>query len=98
MGCGCACLGALIAMALPRAAMVAIYILERQWFTTAYETVVWPVLGFFFMPYTTLAYMAGKVNAGEIKDGWLILLIVAVVMDLSSWGSGGEAARRRHPD
>ncbi len=95
MNCGCGCLGALIAMLMPRVAMVAIYIFRNEWFRQAYEKALWPILGFFFMPYTTLAYMAGMVNAGEIKDGWLVLVIAAVVIDLGSWGSGGEAARRR---
>ena len=93
MGC-IGCIGALIAMAAPRVAMVAIFILRNEWFKAAYESVIWPLLGFFFMPYTTLAYMAGMVNAEEIKGGWLVLLIVAVVVDLGSWGGGGKAARR----
>lgn len=95
MGCGCSCLTVLVAMLTPRVAMAFIFFLRKEWFTQAYETVLWPVLGFLFMPYTTLAYMAGKVNAGQIVDGWLVLLIVAVVVDIGHWGGGSQAARRR---
>ena len=94
MGCGCSCLTAIIAMLMPRGAMVLIFVLT-DWFQRAYETALWPVLGFLFMPYTTLAYMAGKVNAGQIVDGWLVLLIAAVVVDIGHWGGSSHAARRR---
>ena len=95
MNCGCGCLGVLIAMLTPRVAMVAIFFFRNEWLRQAYDKAVWPILGFLFMPYTTLAYMAAMVNAGEIKDGWLVLVIAAVVIDLGSWFGGGETARRR---
>ena len=92
MGCGCVL--ASIAMLLPRVAMVLILIF-KDWFEQAFDTALWPVLGFLFMPYTTLAYMAAQVNAGELKGWWMALFIVAIVIDAGHWGGGGRAARRR---
>lgn len=91
---GCGCILTLIALVTPRVAMVLILLLT-DWFARAFDTVIWPVLGFLFMPYTTLAYMAAKLNAGEVSGGWLILLIVAILVDVGHWGGGGHAARRR---
>ncbi len=90
MGC-CLFIVALIA---PRLAMVIILLLT-DWFGVAFDGVLWPLLGFLFMPYTTLAYMAAVVNAGAVQGGWLVLLVVAVVVDVGHWGGGGYHARAR---
>lgn len=73
--------------------------LLTNWFDRAYETVLWPVVGFFLMPYTTLAYMAAMLNNNySVRGGWLALVVVAVVVDIGHWGEGGRKvtkARRR---
>lgn len=91
---GCGCIAAIIALAMPRVAMVLILIFT-DWFGRAYETVIWPVLGFLFMPYTTLAYMAAQINAGGLKGWWLALFIVAIIVDAGHWGGSSHAARSR---
>ena len=91
---GCGCMAAVIAMAMPRLAMVLILIFT-DWFSRAYDSVLWPVLGFLFMPYTTLAYMAAQLNAGELRGWWMALFIVAILIDAGHWGGGRHAARRR---
>jgi hypothetical protein len=44
-----------------------------------------------------LAYMAAVLNtgAGAITPGWLVLIIIAVVADLSHWGGGYRFHRHR---
>jgi len=65
--------------------------LLTNWFASAYQTVMWPLLGFMFMPYTTLAYMAAMLNNNHnLSGGWVVLLIVAVFFDL---GGQGKSAR-----
>ena len=61
---------------------------------TRIEGRLWPVLGFLFMPYTTLAYMAAVLNVGSVEGWWLALVIAAVLVDLAHWGGGGHAVRR----
>lgn len=62
----------------------------------AFSTVLWPLLGFFFMPFTTCAYAIGKNEHGSI-DGWaLALVIIGVLFDLSSHGSGAHTAHNRY--
>lgn len=81
------CLLALFSLITPRLVMIFI-LLMTDWFSRAYETVMWPVLGFIFMPYTTLAYMGAMLNNGQsVSGGWLILVIIAVIADLGGQSS-----------
>ncbi len=80
MGCLLPCLAVLM----PRVVMFFILLLTN-WFQQAYQTVLWPLLGFFFMPYTTLAYMAAMLNNNhQLSNGWLVLVIIAVILDLGA--------------
>jgi hypothetical protein len=84
------CLLPIVAIFVPRLVMFFIFLLTN-WFSSAYQTVIWPLLGFFLMPYTTLAYMAAMLNNNhQLEGGWLVLLIVAVFFDL---GGQGRSAR-----
>jgi hypothetical protein len=85
------CLLPIFALFVPRVLMVFIFLLTN-WFATAYETVIWPLVGFFLMPYTTLAYMAAMLNNGhQLSGGWIVLIIVAVFFDL-----GGQGRSTKH--
>jgi hypothetical protein len=87
------CLIPIFAVFFPRAVMIIIAIFTT-WFSAAFNSVLWPILGFLFMPYTTLAYMAAMLNNHHSVDGgWLALVVVAVLVDLG--GQGGSARRRR---
>ena len=87
------CLIPIFAVFFPRLVMIAIAIFTH-WFTAAFDTVLWPVLGFLFMPYTTLAYMAAMLNNNHsASGGWLALVILAALVDIG--GQGGSARRRR---
>jgi hypothetical protein len=59
----------------------------------AFDTVLWPFLGFFFMPYTTCAYAIGINEAGGFQGWSLIVLIIGVMLDFT--GHGGTAAGGR---
>lgn len=83
---GC-CLLTIISLFIPRILMVFIWLLT-DWFSRAYDSFIWPFLGFIFMPYTTLAYMAIMINNDRnVNGGWIVLLIVAVLVDLGCIGS-----------
>jgi hypothetical protein len=88
------CLLVIIALMLPRVTMFFIWLLT-DWFNQAYDTVLWPLLGFFFMPYTTLAYMGAMLNNNhQVSPGWLVVIIVAIVVDLSHHGETARRGRR----
>ncbi|CAG0989481.1 hypothetical protein PHYC_02207 [Phycisphaerales bacterium] len=89
------CLIAILAFFLPRVVLALIF-LTSDYLAKAYQTAIWPLLGFFFFPYTTLAYaFAMHENGGKVSGGYLALVVVAVLLDLGSNGSGERARRKR---
>ena len=92
------CLIAVLAMLTPRVVMIFIWLLT-DWFSEAFKSALWPVLGFIFVPYTTLAYTAAMLkNDGAVTGWWLVLVILAVVVDMGSHGGSGRSglSRRKH--
>ena len=86
------CLIGCIALGTPRLAIVLVMIFS-DFIGRAYDTVVWPLLGFFFLPLTTLAY-AWAINAnGSVSGKYLVVVVIAVLLDLGFLG-GSETARR----
>ena len=87
------CLVVLIALAFPRLALFLIWLFS-DYLANAYQTVLWPVLGFFFMPFTTLAFAAAINEHGSVSGLWLVLVVLGVLADLST-NRGSTKARRR---
>jgi hypothetical protein len=86
------CLVALLALVFPRVAIILVVIFS-DYIGTAYQTVIWPLLGFFFMPLTTLAYAWAIHSHGSVEGIHLVVVIVAVLIDLGILGGG---ASNRH--
>ena len=87
------CLLVLLILAFPRIVLVVMYF-TSTYLQRAYHDLLIPVLGFIFLPLTTLAY-AWLINTGSPIEGInLIYLLLAVVIDLGGLG-GGESHRRR---
>ena len=88
------CLVLVIVLAFPRVALVLLYLFSH-YLERAYHGMIVPLIGFFFLPLTTLAY-AWLTNSHRPMEGVnLIILIVAVVIDVGGLG-GGEWHRRRN--
>jgi apolipoprotein N-acyltransferase len=75
------CFLTILALFLPRLVLFLLWLFS-EYLHRAFDTVVWPVLGFLLMPYTTLAWAAAQNEAGGVKGWSLALLIVAVLLDL----------------
>jgi hypothetical protein len=90
------CLLALIGLVTPRLVMVVLW-LFTNYLSRAFDTFVWPLLGFFFLPTTTLAYAVAQNSLDGLRGWGLLLLIVAVLIDFGLLGGGarGRGARRR---
>jgi hypothetical protein len=88
------CLLGLVALFVPRLVLFLIWLFS-DYLGRAYDSVLWPLLGFLFMPLTTLAYAcAMNSNNGSVSGLYLVLVVLAVLIDLGMLG-GGEAQRRR---
>lgn len=77
------CLLALLALFIPRVVIILLWLFST-WLQTAFDTLLWPILGFIFAP-TVLLWYSVVVN---IYDGvWsavpIIGMVVAVLIDLS---------------
>jgi hypothetical protein len=88
------CLLGCIALSTPRVVIVLVVIFS-DYIGRAYDNLIWPLLGFMFMPTTTLAY-AWAINARGSVDGiHLAVVIVAVFIDLGLIGGSSRARRSR---
>jgi hypothetical protein len=88
------CLIAAIALFFPRIVIVVMF-LFTTYLHTAYQTVLWPLLGFIFLPLTTLAYAFAINQHGSLDGLYLAIFVIAVLVDLGVFGGSGAAAKRR---
>jgi hypothetical protein len=91
------CLLLIVVLAFPRVVLVLMFLLSN-YLQRAYHGLIIPVLGFIFLPLTTLVY-AWMVNSGLPVAGInLLLLIVAVIIDVGGLGGGAWHRGRRYYD
>ena len=91
------CLVGCIALSAPRFAIVLVVIFS-DYIGRAYETVLWPFVGFLFMPLTTLAYAWAINSRGSVAGIHAVVVVIAVLMDLGVVGgsASGRYRERRH--
>lgn len=81
----------------PRLVLVCLWL-----FTTvpdrAFQGVLFPLLGFFFLPYTTLAYAFAMVTNGGVSGFYLAIVIVAALFDLRSHTAPAKKLRDRREE
>jgi len=87
------CLLVIFAVAFPRAILLLMFFFSH-YLQRAYQGFLILLLGFLFLPLTTLVY-AWLINSHMPIEGLnLLILIVAVIVDIGGLG-GGEYHRRR---
>lgn len=78
------CLAVLFALAVPRLLILCLWFLTRWFNGMFHNNLLWPILGFFFLPTTLLWYSAVQNWWGGHWTLWPIVgLVVAVLIDLS---------------
>jgi hypothetical protein len=86
------CLFLILVLAFPRLGLALLYLFTR-YLDRAFHSILLLILGFIFLPLTTLAY-AWMVNSGlPIAGINLIWLLIAALVDLGALG-GGYSRRR----
>jgi len=86
------CLIALFSLIGPRVALAFVWIFTG-FVDRAYDEVWVPVLGFVFLPWTTLAYALAHDGGGLSSLGWLFVAL-ALLGDIGSYGAAGRGGRR----
>ena len=84
------CLIALFALFSPRLALFAIWIFSDM-LSRAYDSWFVPLLGFFLLPWTTLAYAVMWSSGSDKVYGfeWFIV-VLGLFFDLASYGQGSR--------
>jgi hypothetical protein len=89
------CLIGCIALGFPRLACFLVWFFGGSYFSRAFDGWLLPLLGFFFLPLTTLAFAFGMNTLGEPGQmeplDWLLVL-VALASDLGLWRGGADGA------
>ena len=87
------CLAAVLVLAAPRFVMVVLWIFT-DYLSRAYDGWVLPLIGFFLLPTTTLAYSVALNETNGLSRWGLLLVAFAFTIDLGLWGGGRGVFRR----
>ena len=80
------CLAVLLAFISPRLALVAVALLTNI-ISRAFDSLLLPILGFFLLPWTTLAYVImWDTGTHEVKGFEWFIVVLAFLADLGSYG------------
>lgn len=92
------CLLGVIALAFPRLAVALVWFFNAGYFSRAFGSALLPLLGFIFLPLTTLTFAYAHnnlANGGPVTTlGWL-LTALALLMDVGLMGGGHRQYRSR---
>jgi hypothetical protein len=88
------CLIAIASAITPRLVLLVMWLTDYT--ARAFESGLWPTLGFLFLPTTTAAWAiaANELSTGgEIALGGVIVIVIGLVLDLGLVGGGARARR-----
>jgi hypothetical protein len=89
------CFLLLVFLLFPRVALVLMWIFSTYLQRAFHGGLVLPVIGFIFLPLTTIVY-AWELNSGMPTAGInLLWLLIAVIIDLVGLGGGAQRQSRR---
>jgi hypothetical protein len=78
----------------PRAAAIVWYLVDPARFNLAFNTFIIPCLGFIFLPWTLLMYLAAwQPVAGVTGFGWVVVG-VGMLLDIMTYTGGGKNRNR----
>ena len=85
----------LIVLLFPRITLAVMWLTSTYLQRAFHGGLLFPVLGFFFLPLTTLVY-AWEINSGMPTEGInLVWLLIAVIIDLGGLGGGAHRQSKR---
>jgi hypothetical protein len=84
---------ALLGALLPRFALLVGWVNDPAYWNTVIQSQLFLLLGFLFLPWTTLIYGFVAPNGLSLLN--IIFLAMALLIDLGTWGIGALAARKQ---
>jgi hypothetical protein len=91
---GCGCLLALVSMVSPRLAIGLVFIFTDR-MGIAFEHFWMGLVGFLFLPWTTLAWVLCYRPHHGVHGFGVVLVVFAFLVDLSTHAGASQARRRR---
>lgn len=85
------CVLILLAFFTPRVVLFVLWL--TSYLSRAYETWLWPTLGFFFLPATTLAYAIARNELGGISGLGVVVVLIGLAVDIGLLGGGARQRR-----
>ena len=79
----------------PRAANIIWWIINPTRWNLAFDSILWPILGIIFLPWTTLMYVI-VFPGGVVGFDWF-WIVLAVIFDIGMHLGGGYGNRDRVP-
>ena len=89
MGAMC-CLVLAVLLVGPRLGLILLFLFTNTISRAFHHGMLLPLLGFIFLPWTTLAYTWMISSGHPIAGVYLVILIIAVVVDLGAHGGGAR--------
>lgn len=90
----CGCILALMALGAPRLVFLILWFFTG-YFDNIFKTLFWPLLGFLFLPLTTLAYTWSLHNYHGIQGWGFAAVLLGFAIDIGAIG-GGKASQNRY--
>ena len=88
------CLVAIVAGFFPRVALVVVWI-ATNYVDRAYDSFLLPLLGLFFLPFTTLIYALVWIPGVHLGDGRWVWVAIAFVVELMGYAGTGRSNKNR---
>ena len=87
------CVISLLVFIGPRIAGIAWYLTDAARWSAAFNSILWPIAGLLFMPWTTLAWV--WMSTGGVSGLDWIIVGLGVLLDIGALGGGGYSRRHR---
>jgi hypothetical protein len=86
------CVLVLLAFLGPRLAIFLLW-LFTNYLNRAFDTLLWPLLGFLFLPWTTIAWAIAQNELGGVNGIGLIVVLLGFLGDIGVLGGGARGRR-----
>ena len=86
------CVLALLAFLGPRIAIVVLWLFSN-YLSRAFDGVLLPLLGFFFLPWTTIAWAIAQNEFGGASGVGLLVIALGLLLDIGVLGGGARGRR-----
>jgi len=86
------CVLGLLAFLGPRLAIFLLWVFTN-YLNRAFDTFLWPLLGFLFLPWTTIAYAIAQNELGGVNGIGLLVVLLGLLGDIGVLGGGARGRR-----